>query len=223
MNITELLNTTNNAASGTSDTSISANKLNNDIDDFLNLLVTQLQNQDPLEPVDSKDFTNQLIGFSQVEQQINQNAKLDNLVEAVGGSNLQGTLGYIGLDVTYEGDNFSYETGDYTIDYQLGENAAQSQISILDENGNILRTEDAPTGAGAHQFTWDGKDENGNIQPEGTYRISIAAVNGNGAGVDARTVLTGRVTGVETLNGEARIVLGGHHISENNILAVASN
>ena len=110
--------------------------LNEDFDDFLLLLTAQLQNQDPLEPQDSSEFTNQLVQFTQVEQQINSNEKLDTLVQLQDLSLTSIALGYIGMNVQIDGNEFSYKgNGSYEAFYTLPAGGAQSvEVKILDEN-----------------------------------------------------------------------------------------
>src|SRR3954452_2810695 len=101
------------SSSSTSDTTATtktaSNKLSQDYTTFLKLLTTQLQNQDPMSPMDSSQFTNQLVQYSQVEQQIGQNDKLEKLVKMQSNNQTQASLGFIGLDVEATGSAFTYD------------------------------------------------------------------------------------------------------------------
>ena len=113
--------------------------LANDFSQFLTLLTTQLQNQDPLDPLDSREFTDQLVQFSQVEQSINTNSKLDDLISLQLSNSTTSALDYVGLDVSYVSAEVSLEQGENTtIRYSLDRPASVSQINIFDESGQLV-------------------------------------------------------------------------------------
>ena len=185
-----------------------------DFDDFLILLTTQLQNQDPLSPMESSEFTNQLIQFSQVEQQINQNQKLDQMLalQLAGTSNV--ALGYVGLDIGYLGDLF-YSDGvaERQINYVLQGDAISSTIHIKDpETGAVIRTMDAATTAGNHKTTWDGLDDNGDPVEPGNYRVTVDALDPDDQAIITSTAVSGRVIGIESINGVIQLLLEGDAI-----------
>jgi len=189
-------------------------QLTEDFDNFLNLLTTQLQNQDPLDPLKSNEFTNQLVQFSQVEQQINSNSKLDQLISLQGSNASQAGLGYIGLDVTYKGNTFTHEGGATEIDYVLPETAGQTQISILDENGSVVFSSPGETRAGQHTLEWDGNDIQGFPVGPGEYSIAIGSIRPDGSSIpNVKTIVPGHVDGFET-DGEGNVALlvGGSRI-----------
>jgi flagellar basal-body rod modification protein FlgD len=191
-----------------------SNQLSQDFDDFLNLLTTQLQNQDPLSPMDSTEFTNQLVQFSQVEQQIAQNEKLDQMLslQLAGTSNV--ALGYVGLDIGYIGDLFYSNGSDpREINYALQGDAVSSKIFIRDvETGEVVRSLDAATAAGNHSITWDGLDDNGDPVAPGNYRLSVDALDNNDNAIPASTAVSGRVVGIESVNGVIQLLLEGDAI-----------
>lgn len=191
-----------------------SNKLSEDFDDFLVLLTTQLQNQDPLSPMESTEFTNQLVSFSQVEQQINQNQKLDQMLGLQLASTSTVALGYVGLDVGYVGDLFySNGTDSRDINYVLQGDAVKSNVYIKDaETGEIIRTLDGATAAGNHSVTWDGLDDNGFVVDPNNYRVSVDALDKNDEAVTASTAVSGRVTGIESVNGVVQLLLEGDAI-----------
>jgi flagellar basal-body rod modification protein FlgD len=189
-------------------------KLSEDFDDFLVLLTTQLQNQDPLSPMESTEFTNQLVSFSQVEQQINQNQKLDQLLGLQLASTSTVALGYVGLDVGYVGDLF-YNNGTDTreVNYALQGDAVSSSVFIKDATtGEVIRELDGATTAGNHSVEWDGLDDDGNPAPEGNYRVTVDALDETGEAVSASTAVSGSVVGIETVNGVVQLLLEGDAI-----------
>jgi flagellar basal-body rod modification protein FlgD len=191
-----------------------SNKLSEDFDDFLVLLTTQLQNQDPLSPMESTEFTNQLVSFSQVEQQINQNQKLDQMLGLQLASTSTVALGYVGLDVGYVGDLFySNGTDPREINYAVQGDAVKNSVFIRDaDTGELVRTLDGVASQGNHSVTWDGLDDNGFIVPAGNYRVSVDALDKDDNAVSTSTAVSGRVNGIESVNGVVQLLLEGDAI-----------
>lgn len=191
-----------------------SNKLSEDFDDFLVLLTTQLQNQDPLSPMESTEFTNQLVSFSQVEQQINQNKKLDQMLalQLAGTSNV--ALGYVGLDVGYVGDLFYAKGGESReISYAMQSDAISSNVFIKDAaTGEVVRKLDGALAAGNHSVIWDGLDENGDPVESGNFRVTVDALDSADEAVETSTVVSGKVVGIETVNGVVQLLLEGDAI-----------
>lgn len=201
--------TTSNVANSASNTANSSVQLAEDFQQFLTLLTTQLQNQDPLSPMDSTEFTNQLVQFSQVEQQINSNAKLDNLVALQLSSISSVALGYVGMDISYISSDMNYD-GETPIDitYALASEAVTSKVNIYNEEGQLVYSADAPKNTGMNSFTWNGIQTNGEPVPEGTYTVKIDAVDKAGKAIENSTVVTGHVDGIETQNGVVYVLVG---------------
>ncbi len=197
-------------------------ELSNNFDMFLRLLTTQLQNQDPLEPTDTNQFTQQLVMYSQVEQQIKSNEQLTNLVNLQGNLQLQSALTYIGMEVRVADNRFHYEgAGDYSFDYALPADANQCKISILDENGDVVFTTNGEfSGNKLHTYKWNGKTTDGDVAPEGKYTIQVAAQDADGKAMTAETAVWGQVMGMETTaDGQIILDMNGFGVSLVDILA----
>lgn len=180
-----------------------------DFDQFLILLTTQLQNQDPLNPMDSTEFTNQLVQFSQVEQAINTNQKLDDLVSLQLGSISSVALGYVGMDVNYISSEMTYDgTNPVTVNYALDSDAYSAKINVYDESGNLVFSDTVDRDTGAHEYVWDGSHQGGGKVEPGTYSVSIDALDSEGDGIDTSTVVSGRVRGIESQNGVVYLLIG---------------
>ena len=189
-----------------------------DFAQFLQLLTTQLQNQDPLSPMDSNEFTNQLVQFSQVEQQINSNKKLDDLVALSLNNAITTSLGYVGMDVSYISPEIAYEGEPTKIRYSLNNAATISNINILDEENNLIFSTEANKSAGVHEFTWDGTDLLGQPVEEGTYIVRVDALDANEDVVYTTTVVTGRVRGIEQQDGIVYALVGDRAVATTGIL-----
>src|SRR3546814_604550 len=130
-------------------------------DTFLTLLTTQLKHQDPLNPMDTNEFTSQLVEFTNVEQAMLTNKKLDSLLAMQTDMQLNDAVGYIHKKVGADGIILMLEDGESTITYDLGANAAETNILIIDEEGNTVRTPEGDTEVGHHANVGDGIDDDG--------------------------------------------------------------
>ncbi len=201
--------TTSGAAYNQQKTGASTVKLAEDFQQFLTLLTTQLQNQDPLSPMDSTEFTNQLVQFAQVEQQINQNQKLDNLVALQLSSISSVALGYVGMDISYISSDMNFDgTNPVDINYALSSEAVTCKINVYDEEGVLVYSKDAPKNTGTNKFTWNGTKTNGEAVEPGTYTVKIDAIDKNNKPIENSTVVTGHVKGIETQNGVVYVLVG---------------
>ncbi len=168
-------------------------------EDFLLLLVTQLSNQDPLNPMDGQEFAAQLAQFSSLEQLITIGDTLDqsNAVNGLLAQSMNSGVaaGLIGKEVEAEGvDLFVSEGKPSDVSFELGEAATTVAIDIKNEAGQIVRTVDlGQRGRGEHAFSWDGKDVDGNDVPNGKYSVEIRAEDSAGNNVDTRTFMKGLV------------------------------
>ncbi len=211
--------TTTGVANNAIKTSTSTVKLAEDFQQFLTLLTTQLQNQDPLSPMDSTEFTNQLVQFAQVEQQINQNQKLDNLVSLQLSSISSVALGYVGLDISYLSAEMNYDgTNPVDITYALASEAVTSKLNVYDEEGVLVYSGDAPKNTGTNTITWDGKKTNGQPAEAGTYTVKIDALDRENKPIENSTVVTGHVRGIETQNGVVYVLVGDRAVMISNIV-----
>ena len=199
-------------------TANSKDKLADDFSQFLTLLTVQLQNQDPLSPMDTTEFTNQLVAFTGVEQQINTNQKLDSLVSMQLGSSFSAAQNYVGKSISYVSSEFAYTGEPAQLRYSLASGAEYSKVNVLNEFGDVVYTTDAAKSAGAHEFTWNGKTNNGRPAAPGTYEIVVDALDGEENPVNATTVVTGRVQGVESQNGSIYLLVGERAVSLGNVL-----
>jgi flagellar basal-body rod modification protein FlgD len=177
-------------------------------DTFLMLLTTQLKNQDPLDPMKSEQFTQQLVQFAGVEQSINTNKKLDRLVQLQTSSQLNSAVSFIGKTVEVINDQLMLTGGAAKISYGLDRNAKQTIINIVSEGGRTVRTVGGEIAAGRHEFEWDGRDSNGAQVPDGVYGFSVVATDGDELTIDTVAASFGRVTGVEIVDNAPRLNIG---------------
>ena len=204
-------------------TNAAASTLADTFDTFLALLTTQLKNQDPLDPMKSSEFTSQLVQFAGVEQSINTNKKLDQLVQLQTSSQLNSAVSFIGKTVEVISDLLLLKDGAAKISYGLDRNAAQTIISITDQNGRAVRSVQGESDAGRHEFEWDGRDSNGLQVPDGVYGFSVVATDADKETIDTIAASFGRVTGIEIVENAPRINIGELGVPFDAIFAVREN
>jgi flagellar basal-body rod modification protein FlgD len=187
-------------------------------DEFLKLFIAQIQYQDPLNPLDSAEFTAQLAQFSSVEQLYGMNSKLGNIEETMNNQSEQrDNLGYIGKTVkaddnTMNVDNGTVQSGSYTID-----DSGYVTIDVYDSDGVVVRTfykgwEDK----GEHDVNWDGRDDSGAPAGDGSYTFEVTARDEDGFYVPSNTYISGEVTGITYQDGQPYLMIGNRIINDNN-------
>lgn len=193
------------SAADTTKSSVAGKSLAQNFDTFLTMLTTQLQHQDPLSPMDSTEFTNQLVQFAGVEQQINANSNLEKLISATSLNTRSQSVNYIGRVIEADTDmvplqgakdtptdTIQLKDGQSTFKYELSASAATTQLKITDADGNLVRTMIGNVGQGVHEITWDGKNSAGETMPEGAYKIEAVSTQSNGNAVTTKTYTTTR-------------------------------
>lgn len=190
-------------------------------DAFLLLLVTQLQNQDPLKPMDDKEFTAQLAQFSSLEEMKNISKSIDGLVASQSSMTKTDAVGFIGKEIKASGgyarvSNWSASP----LQYELEKDASFVEIKISDSSGKLVRAIHTSGGAGASLVTWDGRDGNGNILPDGEYTYEVTASDSTGGNVQAKTTMTGTVIGVKYELGEPYLMIGSVKVALSNVMEV---
>lgn len=201
------------AASGTS--------LAGDLDAFLLLLTTQLQNQDPLSPLEPTEFTDQLVSFAAVEQAIASNKNLEDLLSLQNSTFAASVVGFIGTQISAQSNQLPLQDGAAKFTYTLNEPSANTIISITDQFGKNMLTVPGDRSGGTHDFTWDGKDAFGAQQPDGPYTVSVTAVGGNQEVIATSVVVSGKVTGISAQNGTTTLDMDGVGIGLESVITVS--
>jgi flagellar basal-body rod modification protein FlgD len=208
-------------SSGTAGASSQAlSDLSGNLDNFLTILTTQLQFQDPMSPLDTHEFTNQLVLFSSVEQQVQQNKKLDSLVTLQQNSVALGSVDYIGKVIETNGNSTQLESGIAKTTYFLPKNALTTRLNITNASGDVVLTRDIPTTAGIHTFVWDGLNGQGIQQPDGAYTFRITAKDTSDDLITHDQTVFGKVTGVQFENGTSILQMGDIPVSLTDINGV---
>jgi len=190
-------------------------------EDFLMLLVAQLQNQDPLSPDDPTDFTAQLAQFSSLEQLTSLNDSMENLVTSNSNSDRLSTLNTIGKDVTYNGSSFNFTGDPVTLGYELDGQASEVTLSLTQNGVTIATLEGNELETGSYFITWDGLSADGTTAPPGNYDIVLQAKSATEDSVAAAALIQSEVTGVD-LGGElgGTLITKAGEIAFNSIIGV---
>jgi flagellar basal-body rod modification protein FlgD len=191
-------------------------------DDFLTLFVTQLKNQDPMNPMDGTQFIGQLAQLTQVEQAYNTNSNLEKLIGMMNDSSAMSSVSYIGKEVTAAGSQVALTSGgEAKLSYVVPKTAEQVVVDIKDSSGSTVRTlTQGQTAAGTASLVWDGKNDAGTALPSGTYTFAVKGVDssGNTFTCDSRT--GGKVDGVSFAGSSPVLKVGGLEIPFSSLLSV---
>lgn len=187
---------------------------------FLNLLTAQMKNQDPLDPLDSTQFVDQLVSFSGVEQQIAQNQNLESLLIVQSAAAQTSSVGYIGRVATALTPDSRLQGGAATWQYELPESAQTTDLIIRDSSNRIVYRTSGDTTTGQHDFSWGGQTSTGNTAPDGIYSLEINAAAQNGAEITAEIRASARVTGIDLSGSEVVVEMGGVEVPLSSVLAL---
>ncbi len=189
-------------------------------DSFLLLLTTQLQNQDPLDPMDSDKFTSQLVQFTGVEQSIATNTNLEQLIAMFRANEFSGAVQYIGKFVEAPGGLGALSKGSAEWSYSIHGQASETTVKIVNDKGLTVFWTQGKISTGTHSFVWDGNDAAGNPVPDGAYTLKVASRDQEGNDVDVTLSAFGRVTGVHSEAGETSLDVGAASVLLRDILSV---
>lgn len=207
------------AAAATTKTDSASSALTADFDMFLQLLTTQMENQDPLQPLESTEFVAQLAQFSAVEQQIAGNRTLETILETLGGSDVGALGSWLGREVRAAG-GVVHSGGEVEI-YPSGApaDATQARITVLDDTGFTVREIDFTPGE--TEVTWDGKRADGGDAPPGAYRFEASYTLPGGEAETGPAETWGRVTEARRGDAGAELTLaGGFTVKANDVSAL---
>ncbi len=181
-----------------------------DMDAFLLLLVTQLKNQDPLSPLEPTEFTNQLVNFAGVEQQIATNDNIEKLLSVQNAALASSVIGFVGREVVADtSGKLPLQNGEGTFEYTLGSSASNVVMTISDDEGRILFTKAGETSVGKHEVIWDGKDGKDQQMPDGSYNLAITPLAFSGETIEHTTRVKAVITGISLANGETKMDASG--------------
>jgi len=208
-------------AAAASQSAAAKKSLSGNFDTFLTLLTTQLQNQDPLSPMDSTKFTEQLVSYSQVEQQINTNDNLKSLLSLTKSAAGANAVSYLGKTALTSGPKSGLDAdGTAAWRYTLPGDAVSVKLSIVDDAGHAVRTITGEKNVGAHELAWDGKNDAGTALPQGTYKLVVTAKAGDGSAMDTAIAGLGVVKEIDMSKADPLLSVSGRSVALSDILGL---
>jgi flagellar basal-body rod modification protein FlgD len=189
-------------------------------DTFLNLLTTQLKNQNPLEPLDTNQFTQQLVQFASVEQQLKSNDTLSALLTSAQTSTLTNAAAFLGNNITADGKTTRLQGGAATWQLTAPRAASEAVITIKDASGAVVSTQKKALTIGQQSFAWDGRTSTGAVAPDGDYSITVTARDASGQDMAVATELTGTVDGVDLSGAVPTLLVGSSRIPLTSVTSV---
>jgi flagellar basal-body rod modification protein FlgD len=203
--------TTSNSSSSSSSTGIDNSTIAGNFQTVLQLLTTQLKNQNPLDPLDTNQFTAQLVQFAQVEQQLKSNSQLTTLVSLQQTAQNTQALNFVGQTVAVDGDTAPLANGSANWLMSVSK-PVNATINITNSTGATVYTTSGALSAGSNQpFTWDGKDNTGAQMPDGNYKISVTATDSTGQTVAVPTEIQAVVDSADLTQSPPTLSIAGQN------------
>lgn len=182
--------------------------LSSNFSNFLSLLMTQLQNQDPTTPLDSNQFTSELVQFTSVEQQISTNSDLTQLIQLTQASQIEQSASLIGKPVTVSSSQLSLQNGTGGINFNTA-TAEPVAIAVYNSTGTQVQTASLTSAAGANSWKWNGQSATGTTMPDGVYTVTVTALGANNTSSKVPFTVTATATSVQNNSGTVEIQMGG--------------
>ncbi|GBQ18906.1 flagellar hook assembly protein FlgD [Gluconacetobacter sacchari] len=210
------------SSSGTDSSSSSAlSSLADNYTTFLSLLTTQLKNQDPSSPMNTDTFTSELAQFAGVEQQVETNTKLASLISLNESGQMSSDTTLVGHQATANTTTLPLQNHSASLSF-TGTSGQTVAIAVANSAGTIVKDVVATAGAGTDNWTWDGKDNNGNQLPDGAYSVSVQTVSASGTTSALPFTVTGTITGIQKGTSDMQVQMGSATIPMSNITNVSS-
>jgi flagellar basal-body rod modification protein FlgD len=209
-------------SSGAAASALASSQIAGNFQSFLTLLTTQLQNQNPLSPLDTNQFTQQLVEFAGVQQQLNTNDSLATLVSLQQTAQSTQALGFVGKTAVVNGSTAALTNS--TATWQLSVPTASTvTISITNSSGQTVFSGSAAAAAGNNQpFTWNGQGSDGTQEPDGNYTLTATAKDSANNTVAITTQVEGVVSSVDLTQSPPLLTIGGQRFTVNQIQSIVN-
>ncbi len=216
MSLASVVSTNNSTAGGATSSNAAINSLSSNFNSFLQLLMTQLKNQDPSSPTDTSQFTQELVEFSGVQQQVNTNTNLTSLIQLTQGDSVIQGSALMGKQVTATSSDISLQNGTGSINF-TAPGAEPVAVTVTSASGNVITSSVVNATTGANSWSWNGGNASGGTQADGNYAISVQDASGNAL----PTSTTGTVTGVASSGTTVNVDVNGQNVPLSSVTAVA--
>jgi flagellar basal-body rod modification protein FlgD len=220
---TNATSSTNAAATAAATSSASSQQIAGNFDEFLQMLTTQLQNQDPLDPMDTNSFTQELVEFASVEQQIDMNTNMSTLISLQQATTDVSALQLVGSTVTVSGTSATLASGGSATWSLDSPSAATGNVTITNSSGQTVYTGTTSLTAGTQSYSWNGQGTNGVTEPAGSYTLAISATTASGQSVTVSTQVQGTVSAVNTSANPPTLTVNGQTVPISEIQSITSS
>lgn len=193
-----------------------------DFNMFLKLLTVQMQNQDPLDPMKTSEYTSQLVSYSQVEQSLKQTSALNDILTSLASQGMAQASQMIGKEATFGTAVSGLSEAPARWAYEVGEGATSMTLSIMDASGKTVRRIDADPATALNGFAWSGVKDDGTMAPQGAYTLKVTATDATGTDVPVTVNGVGAIVDVVMDGGEVMLGIGGTRLPLKDLLAVAN-
>jgi flagellar basal-body rod modification protein FlgD len=208
-----------NNTSATTTGAADSNTLASNFQTFLTLLTTQLKNQNPLDPLDTNQFTQQLVQFAQVEQQLKQNEQLATLISIEKSAQATTALAFVGQTVAVDGTTAALKDGRATWSFDVPK-PVSATVTVKSSTGQTVYSTNFTMSTGLQSFTWDGRDASGTKWPDGNYTISISGKDASGQTVAIPSEIQGVVDSADLTRTPPVLTIGGQEFTLDKIKRV---
>lgn len=194
-------------------------------DAFMSLLTTQMQNQDPLDPMKNDEFVAQLATFSSLEQLMGMSGVMQSVAMGINSLNNASMASLVGTDVIALSDHFHYSgEGTQDLHYEFDQPVSDAKLVILDEDGSVVEmVELDAVNSGEHSYTWDGTDDANSPMPEGNYTFKVTGTDDQGNTVSATTTIHGTVTEMDYTSGSPQPSVNGTVVDLGDLLKLTAH
>jgi flagellar basal-body rod modification protein FlgD len=217
--VTASITAATNAATATGATATDKTTIAGNFQTFLTLLTTQLKNQNPLDPLDTNQFTQQLVQFAQVEQQLKANDQLSTLVSLEKSAQSTTALAFVGQNVAVDGKSAALKNGSATWSFNVPK-PVSAAVTITNSTGQTVYSSSYTMNTGQQNFQWDGRDNNGVQWPAGNYTMTITAKDASGQAVSVPTEIQGLVDSVDLTVNPPTLSIGGQNYTVDKVKRV---
>jgi flagellar basal-body rod modification protein FlgD len=208
------------AATASASGSNALGSLSSNFQNFLTLLMTQLKNQDPTSPLDTNQFTSQLVQFTSVEQQINTNRSLGQLINLTQSGQMIQSSSMVGRRVEVASDSLSLQNGGATVKFTSPVDGPVN-VAIYAANGSKVADGVVQARTGSNEWSWNGRNGNGALMRDGAYRVAITGNNADGSSRALPFTVLGTATGVSQQDNSVKLQLGGVTVDFSAVKSIA--
>ncbi len=212
---------TSTAAASATDTN-ALQQLGSNFNQFLTLLTTQLQNQDPTSPMDTNQFTQELVQFTGVQQSVATNTNLTQLIQLQQNSQVLQSSSVVGHTATVSASQITLQNGTGEITFNAPA-AEQVQLAIVDGNGHPVRNVSIAAQAGSNDWSWDGRDDSGNKLADGAYGVGLETGSSGSAPIAVPFSVVGTATGLVNGAGGMQLQLGKLSVGLDHVQSISSS